>query len=38
MKILEQIKADFVQSENFDQAKAIKEQVDRIRGIGIHLQ
>lgn len=37
VKILEQIKDKAVQNENFDQAKQIRDQIERIRSIGIHL-
>lgn len=37
INILEQIKTKAVQNEDFDHAKQIKEQIDRMKNIGIHL-
>jgi hypothetical protein len=37
LRILEQIKEKAVSQERFDDAKKIKESIDRIRNLGLHL-
>ncbi len=37
VRILEQVKEKFVEKENFENAKQLKEQIDRVKNIGIQL-
>ncbi len=37
LRILEQIKEKAVQQERFDDAKKIKENIERMRGFGVHI-
>jgi hypothetical protein len=37
LRILEQIKEKAVQQERFDDAKKIKENIDRMKNVGMHI-
>jgi hypothetical protein len=37
LKLLDQAKERAVTNENFDEAKKIKEGIDKLRSVGIHL-